>query len=243
MENFRRTLNRGTGRALDVLLPRHCVLCGQASGRRNLCRPCARELPRIERACRLCGAPVPVDPGGVCAPCRRKSPPWHGAVAALEYLFPVDHLVCRFKFNRNLACGEILGRELLLAIVQKCGEPPGCVLPVPLHRARHAWRSFNQAELLARQVGKGRGLPVYLRVLRRTRRTRAQSGLDAAHRKKSLKGAFVCRPPGNRDIFRHVALVDDVMTTGATLAECTRVLQKAGAARVSVWVAARAPNP
>jgi len=152
--------------------------------------------------------------------------------------------VCRFKFGRNLACGQILAREMILAVEEKCKKLPACILAVPLHRSRHFSRTFNQADLLARQTGKALEIPVYSAILRRRRRTRAHSGLSAAQRKSNIKGAFACVIPARkREAFRHVALLDDVMTTGATLTECTRVLKKAGAGRVSVWVAARALEP
>ena len=150
--------------------------------------------------------------------------------------------MCRFKFGRNLACGQILARELVLAASEKCRQMPACLVPVPLHRSRHFTRSFNQADLLARRTGKNLGIPVYGSILRRCRRTLAHSGLDAARRKRNIRGAFTCTIPASKQAaLGHVALVDDVMTTGATLAECTRTLKKAGAGRVSVWVAARAP--
>jgi ComF family protein len=153
-------------------------------------------------------------------------------------------MVCRFKFGRSLACGQVLSRELILAIRHKCVILPDGILPVPLHRLRHFSRTFNQADLIARQVGKALKIPVHGSILRRRRRTRAHSGLDAASRKKNIKGAFVCQiPAGRRTSLEHVALVDDVMTTGATLAECTRTLKNAGVDSVSVWIAARTLEP
>jgi ComF family protein len=242
--SIRKTARAWTAAILDGLLPRHCVMCGLSSGVENLCRPCAGELPRIGHSCLQCGLPLHHPADGICGQCLRRAPPWTSAIAALVYRFPVDQLVCRFKFGRNLACGQILSRELILAAREKCGETPDCLLPVPLHRSRHFYRAFNQADLLARQAGKALGIPVYGSVLRRSRRTRAHSGLNADRRKRNIKGAFACRVPASKQAaFGHVALVDDVMTTGATLAECTRVLKKAGAGRVSVWVAARAPEP
>lgn len=224
---------------LDGLLPRHCVLCGLASGPQNLCAPCAAELPRVGHACLKCGLPLEYECDRFCGSCLRAMPCWDDAVAALLYRFPIDQLVRRFKFARDLSCGLTLAREMSLAVKRKCGELPDCIIPVPLHRNRHFFRAFNQAELLATQLGKRINLPVQRRVLRRTRHTRAQSGLDAAGRKRNMKGAFDCRPLEAG--FKHVAVVDDVMTTGTTLAECTRVLRRAGAGKISAWVAARAP--
>jgi ComF family protein len=229
---------------LNGLLPRHCLMCGCSSGAVNLCRGCASELPRIGHCCLQCGLPLNHNGDRFCSHCLRKPPPWDFAIAALAYRFPVDQLVCRFKFGRSLACSQVLSRELIHAIQCRRGLLPGCILPVPLHRLRHISRTFNQADVLARQVGKTLKLPVYGSILQRRRRTRAHSGLDALTRKKNIKGAFTCRfPADQRRSLEHVALVDDVMTTGATLAECARTLKKAGAGIVSVWVAARTLEP
>ena len=230
-------------RLLDVLLPRHCVLCGQVSDDSNLCSPCSAELPRPEQACRMCGLPITSVHDWICGICLRKPPPWDRAVAALAYRFPIDQLVLRFKFSRSLACGEVLGNELLAAILSNDAPPPQCIVPVPLHKTRLFLRAFNQADLLAGMVGKRLGIPVHRRLLRRTRRTQAQSGLDAASRKKNIRGAFNCLSLAGLAQPTHIGLVDDVCTTGETLAACTRTLKTAGAERVTVWVAARAPPP
>lgn len=170
--------------------------------------------------------------------------PWDSAIAALVYAFPVDQLVRRFKFSRSLACGQLLAQELSRAVMSRCIQLPDAIVPVPLHRTRYLARAFNQSELLARPIGKSQGIPVYPGILRRRRRTRAHSGLDAVSRRINIKGAFRCRLTGwQRDCIRHIALVDDVLTTGATLFECTRALKLSGIPRVTVWVAARAPQP
>ena len=152
-------------------------------------------------------------------------------------------MVLRFKFSRSLACGEVLGRELLAAVLSSEAPLPECIIPVPLHKTRLFLRSFNQADLLAGMVGKQLGIPVIRGVLRRTRNTQAQSGLAAASRKKNIRGAFSCCPLEDLAQAVHIGLVDDVCTTGETLAACTRTLKAAGAERVTVWVAARAPPP
>ncbi len=221
---------------LDQLLPRHCVLCGLFSGGENLCPPCAAELPYSTCACARCGLPLPAQPDKVCGTCLNKPPPWDETVAGLKYQFPVDQLVCRFKYNRNLACGQALGGVLLEAIRNKSWPRPQAIVPVPLHRSRLFTRTFNQALMLAHQLSKPLEIPVHHALLIRTRRTRAQSGLDSSQRRKNVRGAFDCRRHG----LKHVAIVDDVMTTGRTLEECTRSLKRAGAESVTAWVAARA---
>lgn len=221
---------------LDQLLPRHCVLCGLFSGSENLCPPCAAELPYNTCACARCGLPLPAQPDKVCGACLNKPPPWDDTVAGLKYQFPVDQLVCRFKYNRNLACGQALGGVLLEIIHNKSGPRPQAIVPVPLHRSRLFTRTFNQALMLAHQLSRPLEIPVHHALLIRTRRTRAQSGLDSSQRRKNVRGAFACHRHG----LKRVAIVDDVMTTGRTLEECTRSLKRAGAESVTAWVAARA---
>lgn len=223
---------------LDHLLPRHCVLCGLFSGSENLCPPCSGELPHNPAACGRCGLPLPARLDAVCGACLKKPPPWNEAVAGLKYQYPVDQLVCRFKYNRNLACGQALGRILLDAIHHSGGPLPLAIVPVPLHRSRLFTRTFNQAYVLAQQLSKSLEIPVKHALLKRTRRTRAQSGLNSVQRRNNVRGAFEC----HRHELKHVAIVDDVMTTGKTLEECTRSLKRAGAGWVTAWVAARAVN-
>lgn len=232
------------GRFLDQLLPRHCVLCGRASGQGNLCTPCHADLPRLTHACPGCALPVATRPAALCGRCLVRSPPWTHAVAALEYRYPADWLVRRFKFNRDFCCGGVLALEMAAAIGRSHAAQPDFLVPVPLHRLRHFGRSFNQAELLARQLSRSTGIPVRDRLLFRRRRTRAQSGLDATGRRRNIRGAFGCSGGAVAVLAgAHAGLIDDVMTTGATLSECAKTLRRAGAARVTVWVAARAPAP
>ena len=234
---------RGTAkRCLDTLLPRHCVMCGLPGGSGNLCAGCRADLPRPGNVCTTCALPVSSGMDEFCGQCLRKPPPWDRVVAALAYRFPVDRLVCRFKFSRDFACGHMLGCELLAALAASEFQPPELLVPVPLHRRRHLSRTFNQADLLARHIGRALALPVGSNLLLRVHPTLAQSGLDAAGRKRNTRGAFRCGQHAGKALAgHHVALVDDVMTTGATLLECTRTLRRAGADRVSLWVAARAP--
>jgi ComF family protein len=225
-----------TNRLLDQLVPRHCVLCGLFSGHENLCPPCTAELPHNPAACVRCGLPLPAQPESVCGACLTKPPAWDEAVAGLRYQSPADQLVCQFKYNRNLACGQVLGGILLEAINLRGGRLPQAIVPVPLHRHRLFARTFNQAHMLARQLSRTLEIPVMHNVLTRTRKTSAQFGLDALQRRKNIRGAFACRRHG----LKQIAIVDDVMTTGTTLTECTRSLKRAGAESVTAWVAARA---
>jgi ComF family protein len=229
-------------RLLDVLLPRHCLVCGLIAGSENLCAGCAAELPYAGDTCRRCALPLPGNPGAVCGACLRSPPPWDEAVTAFDYAYPVRQLVQRFKFNRSLASGAVLAAELGRA-VRRAGSRPDVIVPVPLHGWRFFRRGYNQADLIARRLGCDLGLRVDAGLLRRRRRTSAQSGLDAVQRRRNVRGAFQVIRRRNATLPRRVALVDDVMTTGATLEACARALRRAGVPSVFLWVAARAPPP
>jgi ComF family protein len=159
-------------------------------------------------------------------------------VSPLIYEFPVRQLVQQFKFRRNLAAGRALSELFTGHLSNTSTEFPNGLVPVPLHGTRLFSRGFNQAFEIARHLHGKFQIPLVDYNLRRTRRTRAQAGLEADERRKNLQGAFSWH--GDELSGRHIALVDDVMTTGATVKACARVLKKAGARRVDIWVLARA---
>jgi ComF family protein len=236
-----------TARLLETLLPACCLLCGQACPQRLICLPCASDLPRIGAACCQCGLPGTWGTARVCADCLCKPPRWDHAIAALVYEYPVDHLVQRFKFHKDLACGRLLAEELARAVKTRLAaatlehekQRPDLLIPVPLHFRRRWKRGYNQAELIAIELQRSSGIPMQNNLLKRVRATAAQSGLDRKTRLKNLRDAFRC--PSLKGL--HVALIDDVLTTGSTLQECSRILKRSGARQVSVWVAARVPAP
>lgn len=238
---------------IELLLPACCLLCGQSCPHRLICLACEGDLPRNLEACRQCGLPGSWGTAQICAECLRHPPPWDQAVAALVYEYPIDHLVRRFKFHKDLACGRLLAEELARAVKARLAEAlpasppaslpnltdphPDLLVPVPLHFLRRWKRAYNQAELIAHELQRQCGIPLNSKVLKRVQATAAQSGLDRKARLKNLRNAFRCLPLDGA----HVALIDDVLTTGATLQECARALKKAGARKVSVWVVARVP--
>ena len=231
-------LARPLARLHAWLLPWRCLLCGDAGADGlDLCAACAAELPRNTNCCTRCALPLP-NPTPLCGACQRKPPPWQAAWAPFRYGWPLDRLEARYKFGRELAAGRTLG-----ALWKALPPPvrPALILPVPLHRARLRERGYNQALELARPLGRALGIPVRHDLLQRPRATAAQTELDAAARRRNVRGAFAVR--ADATLPPHVVVLDDVMTTGATLAECARVLRRAGVARVDVWALARAPSP
>jgi ComF family protein len=229
-----------------LLAPPTCCLCGgpgqvvQGSvWGLDLCVHCEAACPAVPSPCPRCALPRAVGAiPGPCANCVVRPPPYDAAWAVSSYGPPVDALIRELKFHNALPHARVLGM-LIAAQRRPAGELPDAVVPVPLSRARFAERGFNQAAEIARHAARPLGLPLRARLLRRIRDTRAQTGLGAADRRSNLHDAFrVAGPPPAR-----VALVDDVLTTGSTVAEAARALKAAGVARVEVWVAARALGP
>jgi ComF family protein len=224
---------------LDRWVPRGCALCAAPLTARafpGFCVPCLIELPGARaRRCPRCG----LAHAGTCAPCADRPPSFDRTVAAADYAPPLDHVVTALKFGRQLALARPLGELLAAAwLGSRDPEPVDCLVPVPLGAARLSQRGFNQALEMARAMSAALAnpLPVHAWRLRRLRDTPSQSDLDLAARRANLRGCFACieRLDGQR-----VGLVDDVMTSGSTLAEAAAALKAAGATRVVALVAAR----
>jgi ComF family protein len=223
-----------------LLLPPRCLLCGGAGeDGRDLCTGCRADLPVNRHACARCALPLPAA-APLCGRCLKHPPPWSAAAAPLVYADPVDRLLLRYKFAGQLPAGALLG-ELMAAELARSGAAGAVdlVVPVPLHRSRLAERGYNQAWEIARQVARSLERRADPRLLERIRATPAQAGLGAAARRRNVRDAFRAEPAvrGLR-----IALVDDVVTTGATVRAATLALRAAGALDVVVWAVARAPR-
>jgi ComF family protein len=217
-----------------ALLAQDCMLCGAASGDRLVCAACKGSLPRLAHACERCAIELPQ--AGVCGECQRRAPSFDAACAAFEYRFPLDRLVQRFKYAGDLAAGKWLALELA-ARAAACERPDLLVAP-PIASSRLRERGFNQAVVIAKVVGAELGIRHSPDALAKVRETSPQPGLGRKARLANLRDAFRCDA---RLAGEHVAIVDDVMTTGATLDALARALKRAGAARVVNLVAARTP--
>ena len=225
--------------ALDLLFPAVCPLCSSrlGPGRRDpVCGTCWASFARLSPPfCTGCGVPVPSDAIARCEVCHETAPPFDYARAAASYGGTVRDAVHALKFGGRRSLARPLGD----LIVEHCAgvlDAPDGFVPVPLARARERERGFNQAGLLAERVGERLGVRVRPRWLVRLRATAAQSDLAAAERRANVADAFAAAPAvAGRD----VVVIDDVMTTGATVGECARALRAAGARRVGVLAVAR----
>ena len=213
-------------------------MCGAESAGDAVCEACARALPnRPPSACPRCGLPG-LD-GGCCAACEREKPAYDATLALYDFVFPVDAMVHALKYRHRLSMASFFGAALA-ARAQDFGAHADLILPMPLHPRRLAGRGFNQAVELARPLARARELPLGLAVVRKLRDIPAQAGLDREARLRNPRGVFEC------DMSLHgqrVIVVDDVMTTGATLGELARTLKRQGASWVGNLVVARTPAP
>lgn len=226
--------------ALQRLYPPRCTLCGEPLREEGFCRGCFDDLPHNRNPCERCAQPLPprLPAGSLCGECQKKPPPFHQCLAPFAYAFPLSPLITGLKFHRQLRLGPILGGLLADYLETRIEEPPEWLLPVPLHLRRLKKRGYNQALEIARVPARRLGIPLALDLCRRTRATTAQSDLDQKARHRNVRGAFTL--DGGIEA-RHVAILDDVVTTGSTVAELTKVLKRAGAERVDVWTLARTP--
>jgi ComF family protein len=218
----------------------HCLLCGDrcpAGDGLSLCSGCRCDLPPNSHPCPACGEPL-AGPDMLCGNCQRRPPPCDTTIAPLLYAPPLDTLILRMKAPAGIVAACTLGRLLAWQLESRAVERPDLLLPIPLHPTRLRERGFNQAALLARQISRKLDIPWDAGILEKCRQTEDQRGLDRRARQRNLRGSFVSRelPRGC-----HVAIVDDVITTGATSQEAARTLKRAGAGRVDVWALARTP--
>jgi ComF family protein len=231
-----RTLRALTGR----LWPSRCVLCLVDTQRVDFCAGCARDLPLNLESCRKCAVPLA---GGskstlICGACTKKPPRFDTSFIPFRYAYPLDRMIQRLKYAQQLSIGRVLARSFAQQLVAARAEPwPDAIVPVPLGRARYLARGYNQAIELAQQVRGHIQVPLRTDCVVRVRETSEQAALARDARRMNVRGAFALN--GQLD-GAHVAILDDVVTTGSTVNEVATVLRKAGANRIEVWAIARA---
>jgi len=222
-----------------------CFLCNEAAEQPYpLCGACEHELPWLDEYCLRCALPLPMA-GLTCGQCSRRAPAFDQVIAPWHYGFPLDTLVSRFKHDSQWPVGRLMAELLSLNLRHRYQEgllKPALLLPVPLARLRLRERGFNQAGMLARWLSKGLGIRCNERLLLRTRETPAQQSLDARARRRNLRQAFALADEVSL-AGMHVAVVDDVLTTGATAQAIAQLLRRAGAGRIDVYCLARTAKP
>jgi ComF family protein len=222
--------------------PSLCAVC-HGWGHQRVCGECLLRFARAVPRCARCAIAVPAGVA-VCGACVSAPPPFASSVAAVDYAYPWDGLITRFKFHGALDLTAALTNCLADSVARSVATPPSLLLPVPLSGARLRERGYNQAWELTRRLGRLRRCAVDAQLLLRVRDTPHQLALPPEQRAGNMHAAFAVEPRRRAELQgRTVGLVDDVMTTGATAAEIARVLLQAGAAEVQVWAVARTPRP
>ena len=228
---------------LDAFLPSCCALCG-GHARAAVCADCEQAYVAPTPRCPCCANPTgALDSTRHCGACLAQAPPFDATWAACDYAAPLDSLVLQLKFGAQLALAPWMARVLhgaISSIMHPAPVLPDVLCPVPLGPTRLIERGYNQALEVARPLARALGVPVVPQLLHRLRETAPQSGAAPGDRRRNVRGAFGVA--GTFDVRgRHVGVVDDVMSSGHTLAEIAAVLKQAGAARVTNIVFARTP--
>lgn len=229
-------------RLAAALFAGDCLLCGDEEGADLLCRECEDNLPGLPaERCPRCAQPT--AQGIACGHCLSHPPHYERTLALLPYRFPVDQMIQSLKYREQLALAGWFGKRLAMlckesfAAADAENPAPDLIIPLPLHRERLSWRGFNQALEIARPAARITGIALAPRLCQRIRATTPQVELPWKERAKNVRNAFMC----NADLSgRHILLIDDVMTSGATLNECARTLKLHGAGTVTLAVVARA---
>lgn len=225
---------------MDIILPPVCLICG-ARGQegRDLCDDCRGLIEENQPACPVCALPVDHGYEGACGRCLRKPPPYDSSWSFWRYQPPLDSLLLGLKYHRQLAVARLLGGILADRLMDAPMLVPKVLVPVPLHTSRLRERGFNQSIELFEPVARALRVPLLRDSVIRHHATPSQVGLSNVQRRRNLRGAF--RVKGA--LPDHVAIVDDVVTTGSTVSELARVLRRAGVGRIDVWSVARADEP
>ncbi|MDP1651502.1 MAG: ComF family protein [Rhodocyclaceae bacterium] len=226
------SIYRTTIQAFARLLPQDCFVCGQSSGNRLVCAQCEAGLPYLDGPlCQVCALPTP--DGTTCGACQKASPHFDTTSAAFRYAFPVEHMVQGLKYRHRLPLAGWLADALALRIRSSGVD---WIMPLPLSAQHMKSRGFNQAQEIARPLARRLKLPLMPDACSRVLNSAPQASLPWKARQANIRNAFEC----SVDLTgKSIAVVDDVMTTGATLNEFARTLKLHGALRVENWVAAR----
>ncbi|MDD2761641.1 MAG: ComF family protein [Methylomonas sp.] len=220
-------------------LPPRCILCGHPGfDGLDLCPACFADLKRNHICCYRCGEPfeTAITAPQLCGRCLNSDPSFDETYAPYLYDDTMRFLITQLKFNSRYPHARLLGSLLANHLVESA-ELPECLIPIPLHRNRYRQRGFNQAIEIGRHLSRYLTIPLDLTSCIRSKDTAHQTELSAKQRRKNMRNAFSVIKPLE---YQHVAIVDDVMTTGATAAALAQALKRQGIGRVDAWVCARA---
>ena len=218
---------------INYLFPQPCFLCGDISAQ-AICEDCLNDLPYLKTACVCCGMNLPIS--DICGNCASNPPIFNQAKALFPYSYPVNILIQVAKFQGNFAILKLLGD--LMGQGFKNEKQPDVLIPIPLHFKRLHKRGYNQSLEIAKRIAFHTGTHINNEVCQRIKDTAQQALLSTKERRRNLKNAFSITNLPKK--WQHIVLIDDVMTTGSTANELSKVLFSAGAQRVDVWCCAHA---
>lgn len=221
--------------ALKFLLPQVCVVC-KAKAESHLCVGCRTKLPRINYGCVRCGRELTQN-ALICGECLKHPPPFARTIAPFFYAAPIDQLIIALKFHGRLLHAKLLGELLAEHLTEYYRDhpKPELIIPMPLHKTRLQERGFNQALEIAKPIAKKLNVPLERYHCKRIKNTAAQTSLTADERRVNVKKAFAVA----HTMPAHIAVIDDVITTGSTITEFCKVLRHSGAVTIDVWCCAR----
>ena len=208
-----------------------------------LCPGCEKDLPKNDCHCIICSVPFVSSHNQqdvlICGKCQKSPPHYTTSIIPHIYSSPLKQLITQFKFHHNLSYAPVLAHSFIESVKERKNILPECIIPVPLHSERLRERGFNQALELARIISKQLKIPLDYSLSQRNKATPFQSGLSAKQRKQNLKNAFSIK---KSKTYKHVAIFDDVVTTGTTVNELAKQLKQNGVEIIEVWAIARTEN-
>jgi len=219
-----------------------CPLC-QETSQSIVCTSCLESLPAIEHQCFQCGLSLNMVDSSLnalrCGQCVKTPPAFDLCISPYHYALPISQFITQLKFQHKLYYARILADLLMKKIEQHAEGLPDCIIPVPLHKKRLRERGFNQALEIARPIAKRYSIKLDISCCSRVISTAPQMDQDKRTRQKNIHNAFEVTTPLK---YKHIAIIDDVMTTGHTVNELARILRKQGAERIQIWSPARSSN-
>jgi len=229
---------------LSSLFIKQCLLCLSPTNNRHLlCSGCEKDLPENKFHCIICAIPFAATHTThsplICGKCQKKPPFYTTSLIPHIYTSPLKQLISNLKFQGNLTHAPLLAQGFIQFVEHRKNNLPECIIPVPLHSQRLHERGFNQALELARIIAKQLNIPLDYTLCQRNKATPFQSGLSAKQRKQNLKNAFSLTKSHS---YKHVAIFDDVVTTGTTVNELAKQLKQSGVETIEVWAITRTPN-
>lgn len=221
---------------LQTLCPIRCILCDLLSDNGNqICAACHTTLPLYHAGCYQCG--LPINSGAHCGSCIANPPTFDRTIALFAYQSPITELMTRYKFQGHLSTAKLFANEWINYLLIKKITLPELIIPVPLHYLRLKERGFNQALEIAKPISHYFKIPIDTRSCIRLKNTEAQSHLSAEKRKVNVKNAFALSQALTA---KHIAILDDVMTTGSTVREISMLLKKVGVEQIDIYCCTRA---